>query len=113
MVSVQSSKYKALLSKALPQPKRPYSVQMIEKRAAAIKKIEFEPPMPDIPVVDTVRNDEDEEMDLEDFEQTETSTTCDDVILIEDDVDSSESPDPEVLVMLANWLQSPDGGKKR
>lgn len=110
--SPKSSKYKALLSKALPQPKRPYSVQMIEKRAAAIKKIELEPPMPDIPVVDTVGNDEDEEMDLEDFEQTETSSTCDDVILIEDDVDSSESPDPEVLVMLANWLQSPDGGKK-
>ncbi|XP_027055160.1 uncharacterized protein LOC113682204 [Pocillopora damicornis] len=109
--SPKSSKYKALLSKALPQPKRPYSVQMIEKRAAAIKRIETEPPMPDIPVVDTVRNDEDEEMDLEDFEQTETSTTCD-VILIEDDVDSSKSPDPEVLVMLANWLQSPDGGKK-
>lgn len=110
--SPKSSKYKALLSKALPQPKRPYSVQMIEKRAAAIKKIELEPPMPDIPVVDTVRNDEDEEMDLEDFEQTETSSTCDDVIFIEDDVDSSEIPDPEVLVPLANWLQSPDGGKK-
>ena len=110
--SPKSSKYKALLSKALPQPKRPYSVQMIEKRAAAIKKIELEPPMPDIPVVDTVRNDEDEEMDLEDFEQTETSSTCDDVILIEDDVDSSDIPDPEVLVPLANWLQSPDGGKK-
>lgn len=43
--SPKSSKYKALLSKALPQPKRPYSVQMIEKRAAAIKKIEIEPPM--------------------------------------------------------------------
>ena len=110
--SPKSSKYKALLSKALPQPKRPYSVQMIEKRAAAIKKIELEPPMPDIPVVDTVRNDEDEEMDLEDFEQTETSSTWDDVILIEDDVDSSDIPDPEVLVPLANWLQSPDGGKK-
>lgn len=109
--SPKSSKYKALLSKALPQPKRPYSVQMIEKRAAAIKKIELEPPMPDIPVVDTVRNDEDEEMDLEDFEQTETSSTCDDVILIEDDVDSSAIPDPEVLVPLANWLQSPDGEK--
>ena len=111
--SPKSSKYKTLLSKALPQPKRPYSVQMIEKRAAAIKKIEFEPPVPEIPVVDTVRNDEDEESDLEDFEQTETSSTCDDVLLIEDDVDSSESPDPKVLVKLASWLQSPDGGKKR
>lgn len=110
--SPKSSKYKTLLGKALPQPKRPYSVQMIEKRAAAVKKIEFDPPMPDIPQVNTVRNDEDEEINLEDFEQTETSSTCDDVNLIEDDVDSSESPDPEVLVRLANWLQSPDGGKK-
>ena len=110
--SPKSSKYKTLLGKALPQPKRPTSVQMIEKRAAAVKKIEFDPPMPDIPQVNTVRNDEDEEINLEDFEQTETSSTCDDVILIEDDVDSSESPDPEVLVRLANWLQSPDGGKK-
>ena len=85
---------------------------MIEKRAAAaIKKVEFEPPVPDIPVVVTVTNDEDEESSLEDFEQTETSSTCD-VILIEDDVDSNESADPEVLVMLAKWLQSPDGGKK-
>ena len=85
---------------------------MIEKRAAAaIKKVEFEPPVPDIPVVETVINDEDEESSLEDFEQTETSSTCD-VILIEDDVDSNESADPEVLVMLAKWLQSPDGGKK-
>ena len=110
--SPKSSKYKTLLGKALPLPKRPYSVQKIEKRAAAVKKIEFDPPMPDIPQVNTVRNDEDEEINLEDFEQTETSSTCDDVILIEDDVDSSESPDPEVLVRLANWLQSPDGGKK-
>ena len=110
--SPKSSKYKTLLGKALPQPKRPYSVQMIEKRVAAIKKIEFDPPMPDIPQVNTVRNDEDEQMNLEDFEQTETSSTCDDAILIDDDVDSSESPDPEVLVRLANWLQSPDGGKK-
>lgn len=34
------------------------------------------------------------------------------MILIEDDVDSSAIPDPEVLVLLANWLQSPDGEKK-
>lgn len=41
---------------------------MIEKRVVVIKRIEIELFMFDIFVVDIVRNDEDEEMDLEDFE---------------------------------------------
>lgn len=108
--SPQDAKYKSLLKKAFPQPKRPYSVQMIEKRAAN-RKVEFESHVPDM--AETVRSDEDEESRLESFEQTETSSSGNDVVLIEDDdEDSIESTDPEVIVLLAKWLQSPDGGKK-
>ena len=44
--SPQDAKYKSLLKKAFPQPKRPYSVQMIEKRAAN-GKVEFESHVPE------------------------------------------------------------------
>ena len=110
--SPQGVKYKSLLKKAFPQPKRPYLVQMIEKRTAK-RKVEFESHVPDM--VATVRNDEDEDEEsrLESFEQTETSSSGNDVVLIDnDDEDSIESTDPEVIVLLAKWLQSPDGGKK-
>ena len=110
--SPQGAKYKSLLKKAFPQPKRPYSVQMIEKRTAK-RKGEFESHVPDM--AETVRNDEDEDEEsrLESFEQTETSSSGNDVVLIDDhDEDSIESTDPEVIVLLAKWLQSPDGGKK-
>ena len=138
------SVYKGLLRKALQQPKRPHSVQLIEKRAVQLGKNVVESGVPfEVENESTCgddhgfndseqcdgshkphhvkqeRSDEEEEgwEELNDGTLEETDTAnCVFVDLTEDADDNSgidcEESDPESILQLSKWLQSPDGGKK-
>ncbi|XP_068689985.1 uncharacterized protein [Montipora foliosa] len=120
-ISPSSDEYKSLLNKALQKGKRPYRVQLIDKRAAGEKLTNFETAT--LESSEEVSLEESQELEMEQVEELENEEK--EIVIDEDgevvgsasasaeaDVESDVDTLPGLIVDFENWLQSPDGGKK-
>ncbi|XP_068679522.1 uncharacterized protein [Montipora foliosa] len=122
-ISPSSDEYKSLLNKALQKGKRPYRVQLIDKRAAGEKLTNFETAT--LESSEEVSLEESQEVEMEQVEELENEEK--EIVIDEDgevvgsasasasaeaDVESDVDTLPGLIVDFENWLQSPDGGKK-